>query len=72
MLAFDTSEDILSDVMSLNRQCAFVVVISVCGEVLKLTLKFTLKCPFMFQFNKPSSGSLLSCFAKVVIIKIVS
>ena len=25
----------------------------------------------MFQFNKPSSGSLLSCFVKVTIIKIV-
>ena len=25
----------------------------------------------MFRFNKPSSGSLLLCFAKVIIIKIV-
>ena len=25
----------------------------------------------MFRFNKPSSGSLLLCFAKVIVIKIV-
>jgi len=41
-------------------------------RLLKLTLKFTLKCPYMFRFNKPSSGSLLLCFAEVLIIKIVS
>jgi len=40
-------------------------------EMLKLTLKFTLKCSYMFRFNKPSSGSLLLCFAKVIIIKII-
>ena len=40
-------------------------------EVLKLTIKFTLKCPYMFLFNKPSSGTLLSCFVEVIIIKIV-
>jgi len=36
-----------------------------------ITLKFTLKCSYMFRFNKPSSGSLLLCFAKVIIIKIL-
>jgi len=41
-------------------------------EMLKLTLKFTSKCSYMFRFNKPPSGSLLSCFAKVIIIKRVS
>ena len=39
--------------------------------MLKLTLKFMLKCSYMFRFNKQSSGSLLLCFAKVTIIKIV-
>jgi len=39
-------------------------------EMLKYTLKFTLKCSYMFRFNKPSSGGLLLCFAKVIIIKI--
>jgi len=39
-------------------------------EVLKLTLKFTIKCSYMFRFNIPSSGSLLLYFAKVKIIKI--
>ena len=39
--------------------------------MLKLTLKFTLKCSYMFLFNKLSSASLLSCFAKFIIIKIV-
>jgi len=34
-------------------------------------LKLTLKCSYMFQFNKPPSGSLLSCFGKVIIIKTV-
>jgi len=37
-----------------------------------ITLKFTLKCSYMFRFNKPSSGSLLLCFAKVIIIKILA
>jgi hypothetical protein len=41
-------------------------------KLLKLTLKFALKCSFMFRFNKPTSGSLLLCFAKVIIVKIVS
>jgi len=41
-------------------------------KMLKLTLKFTLKFSYMFRFNKPSSGSLLLCFAKVIFIKIVS
>jgi hypothetical protein len=41
-------------------------------KMLKLALKFTLKCCYMFRLNKPSSGSLLLCFAKVIIIKIVS
>ena len=39
--------------------------------MLKLTLKFTLKCSHMFRCNKPSPGGLLLCFAKVIIIKIV-
>jgi len=39
--------------------------------MLKLAWKFTLKCSYMFRCNKPSSWSLLSCFAKVIIIKIV-
>ena len=41
-------------------------------QMLELTLKFTFKCSYMFRFNKPSSGSLLLCFVKVIIIKIVS
>jgi len=41
-------------------------------KMLKLTLKSTLKCSYMFRFNKPSSGSSLLCFAKVIVIKIVS
>ena len=40
--------------------------------MLKLALKSILKCYYMFRFNKPSSGSLLLCFAKVIIIKIFS
>jgi hypothetical protein len=40
--------------------------------MLKLTLKCTLKCSYMFRSNKPSSGSLLLCFVKVIIIKIVN
>ena len=43
-----------------------------CSRMLKRTLKFTLKCSYMFRFNKPSSGSLLLCFDKVIIIKTVS
>ena len=35
-------------------------------------LKFTLKCSYTFQFNKPSSVSLLLCFPKFIIIKLVS
>jgi len=41
-------------------------------KMLKFTLKFILKCSYMFRFNKPSSGSLLMCFAKVITIKIIS
>jgi len=41
-------------------------------KMLKLTLKFTLKCSYMFPFNKPTSGSLLMCLAKGIIIKMVS
>jgi len=40
-------------------------------KILKLTLRFILKCSYMFRFNKPSSGSLLLCLAEVTIIKIV-
>jgi len=39
-------------------------------KMLKLTLKFTLKRSYMFRLQKPLSGSLLLCFAKVIIIKI--
>jgi len=39
-------------------------------KLLKLTLKFALKCSYVFRFNKPSSGSLLLVFAKAIIIKI--
>ena len=41
-------------------------------KMLKLTLKFILKFSYMFRFNKSSSGSLLLCFVKDIIIKIVS
>jgi len=38
---------------------------------LKLTLKFYIKMLLHVLGNKPSSGSLLLCFAKVLVIKIV-
>jgi len=41
-------------------------------EMLKLTLQLTPKCSYMFQFNKPLSGSLILCFVKDIIIKIIS
>ena len=40
-------------------------------KLLKLILKFALKCSYMFRLNKPTSGSLLSFFAKIMIIKMV-
>jgi len=43
-----------------------------CYSRLKLTLKFYNKMLLHFSVNKPSSGSLLLCFVKVMIIKIVS
>ena len=41
-------------------------------KVLKLILKFTLKCSYVFRFNNHHQGSLLLCLAKVIIIKIYS
>jgi len=38
---------------------------------LKLHIKIYIKMPLHVSVNKPSSGSLLQCFAKVMIIKIV-
>ena len=40
-------------------------------KLLKLILKFALKCSYMFRLNKPTSGSLLLCLAKIIVIKIV-
>jgi len=43
-----------------------------CTTRLKFTLQFYIKMLLHVSVNKPSSGSLLLCFAKVLIIKIVS
>jgi hypothetical protein len=43
-----------------------------CTTRLKFTLKFYLKMLLHVSVNKPSSGSLLPYFAKVMYIKIVS
>jgi len=43
-----------------------------CTTRLKFTLKFYIKMLLHVSVNKPSSGSLLLCFAKVMFIKIVN
>jgi len=43
-----------------------------CTTRLKFTSKFYIKILLHVSVNKPSSGSLLLCFAKVMFIKIVS
>ena len=60
--SFTVHRDITSIYMQLIAQ------LDCFRKMLKLTLNFTSKCSYMFQFNKPSSGKLLFCFAKVIII----
>jgi hypothetical protein len=43
-----------------------------CTTRLKFTLKFYIKTLLRVSVNKPSSGGLLLCFAKVMFMKIVS